>query len=145
MRKIVKSKGARIITAENAPRVWTGDALLDRMLALAGFTEAHLKAALSRTVEALDATTPTRITTRGDVETVIAGGPDHPVRLRAAENLFDWVGFKGKRERDADTGKPVAVTIVLTAPEPRAGLPAGRLAVHLAGDQPSNGSHGPAH
>lgn len=133
------AKRGRIVTAATAPRVWTGDALLDRALALAGFTEAHLKAALRRTVEALDATTPTRITTRGEVETVIEGGPDHAIRLRAAENLFDWVGFKGKRERDADTGKPVQVNIVLTAPEPRPALPDGRLTVHLTGNGHANG------
>jgi hypothetical protein len=144
---MARRKQGRIITAENAPRVWTGDALLDRMLELAGFTGKELRNALARTVEALDAETPTkRILTKGGGEMVIEGGPDHYVRLKAAENLFDWVGFKGKREREGGTGKPVQVTINLTAaPEPRTVIPNGRVKVHLALDGPANGSNGTGH
>lgn len=136
------------MTAANAPRVWTGDALLDRALELAGFSEKDLKAALGRTLDALDAETPTKRFTKGDMETVIEGGPDHAIRLRAAENIFDWVGFKGKREREGGTGKPVSVTINLTAaPKSQPQLPRGRLEIHLARNghdaETGNGSGAP--
>lgn len=139
-------KKRRIVTAANTKsRVWTGDALLDRALFLAGFKEEHLRHALVRTLEALDAETPTKtLRLKDGAELVTEGGPDHAIRLRAAENLFDWVGFKGKRERESGTGRPVAVTINLTAaPESRPALSDGRLAVHLARNGSSNGKHAP--
>lgn len=138
------------MTAANAPRVWTGDALLDRALFLAGFKQEHLRHALARDLEALDAVVPEKRTWErnkaGELELTKreeGGAPDHPVRLRAAENLFDWVGFKGKREREGGTGKPVQVTINLTAaPEPRPELPRGRLAIHLDQHGPANSNGG---
>jgi hypothetical protein len=149
---MAKPKRGRTITANNAPRVWTGDALLDRMLALAGFTGKELRHALGRTVEALDAVLPEKRTTSETLDkfgTVIGltkieegGAPDHPVRLRAAENLFDWVGFKGKRERDnSDPTKITEIHVHLHAGGgpgtnghgPRAALPGRGLSVHLDG------------
>lgn len=141
---MTKRKRGRIVTAANAPQIWTGDALLDRALSLAEFSGADLKKALGRTRDALDAETPTKhITTKNGSEMVIEGGPDHMIRLRAAESIFDLVGFKGKREREGGTGKPVQVTINLSAPapEPRAVIPRGRLAVHLSGNGHADNGH----
>lgn len=128
--------------------VWTGDMLLDRALHDIGFKREDLEHALARNVEALDAVAPEkRIHEWRDGELVLTkreegGAPDWPNRLRASENLFDLVGFKGKRERNSDTGKPTAITITLAVPAPDAGpqLPAGRLEVHLASNGHADGN-----
>jgi hypothetical protein len=120
--------------------VWTGDMLLDRALADIGFKREHLERALTRNVEALDAETPSKtLRLKNGAELVTEGAPDWPNRLRASENLFGLVGFKGKRERDGTGDKPVQVTINLSAPAPRAELPPGRLEIHLSGNGHANG------
>ena len=137
---MAKKSGA-IVTAQTVrPQVWTGDVLLDYMLAEAGFTSDDLRDAMRVTREAL----------RADAKD---GGADHALRLRAAENLMEWVGFRGKRQRDegGHGDRPIAVALNLTviAPVPRAdpqpGLPPRGVTVHLALDGPAGGNgHGPA-
>jgi hypothetical protein len=120
-------------------RLLTGEAIVDRMLALAGVRPTHLRRAVRRTVEALDAEKPTRTVCRptGQVET-IAGGPDHDIRLRASEQLYGLVGLRAQRRvaDGSDLQRPVAVQIVLAPPaDSRARLqPAGGVEIHLGGD-----------
>jgi hypothetical protein len=105
-----------------APRLWTGEAVLDHALEVAGFTPDDLKQAMTRTREAMDAETPqvTRYDRDGRVRETIDGGPDHAIRLRASENIFGWVGLRGSRQPSASqqpTG-PLVVMWISQAPPP---------------------------
>jgi hypothetical protein len=83
-----------------APRLWTGEAVLDHALEVAGFKVEDLKRSMEVTREALDASTPSRVEyfKTGEVRAEIDGGPDHGTRLRASENIFGWVGLRGSRQ-----------------------------------------------
>lgn len=101
----------------------TGDMMRDRLLALAGVTPEHLRHAMQRTVEALDAVAPAkrRVKTlaNGDTEETIddGGAPDWDARLRAADQLCERVGLRARPVLpDGDPGTPVtAIAIVLQA------------------------------
>lgn len=82
------------------PRLWTGEAVLDHALEVAGFKPEDLARAMEVTRDALEADTPTRTlyARDGEIREVIEGGADHPTRLRASENIFGWVGLRGARK-----------------------------------------------
>ncbi len=127
----------------NAPaRLWTGEAVLDHALEVAGFRVEDLQRSMEVTREALEAETPkiTRYDRDGSVREEIEGGPDHAIRLRASENIFGWLGLRGSRKPAdaADQSRPVQIAIVLQQPEsgasdPAVGLPPRRVHVHLEG------------
>lgn len=121
-----KSK-ARLAADSALPRLWTGEAVLDRALEVAGFRAEDLKNSMQRMREGLDADTPTitRYGRDGQVREVIEGGPDHPIRLRAAENIFEWLGFRGARKPAEAGSGPVTLNVVIVngdgAPQPPQG------------------------
>ena len=159
------SQPKRIVTEKDGITVWTGDALLDHALKEAGFDVEDLRRSLQRMREGLDAVLPEKhveqesLTKVGGVVTLRrierGGAPDHAVRLRAAEDLFEWIGFRGKRERDlSGPTRPVAVQVVVLAQPPAStnghapvGLqPPRRVEVSFAGDAtpPEPGSSEPS-
>lgn len=107
------------------PLVITREVLLER----AGFKPVeHVRRAIKRTVEALDAQ-------RAD------GSPDHRIHLDAADRVFDLAGVTTRdADRHPDAFRPIAVTLVLATPDPRAALPAGGVTLHLAGDDGDGGA-----
>lgn len=147
---MAKKKSQGIVARDQElPRLWTGEAVLDRALELAGFKTDDLELAMTRMREGLSAETAevTRYDRDGKVRETIEGGPDHPIRLRAAENIFEWLGFRGARKPadGADPARPVSVNIVLVSPSApgrnghaRPALQGRGLAIHLTGDQPGD-------
>lgn len=103
-----------------APRLWTGEAVLDHALEVAGFKVEDLQRSMAVTREALEAEKD--------------GSPDHATRLRASENIFGWIGLRGTR-KPAEGGfeRPVNIAIVLQQPDAQPQLSAGGLTVHLTG------------
>ena len=91
------------------------------LLEAAGFKPIqHVRKAITRTVEALDAQR--------------ADEPDHRVRLEAADRVFDLAGVTTRdTDRPSDAFRPIAVTLVLATPDPRVALPAGGVTLHLTG------------
>ena len=132
--------------------VWTGDRILDYHINRMGLTLEDLRLVMQRHREALDAVQPEKRTwARRKGELVLVkredgGAPDWATRLRAGETIFDWLGFRGKRERDADQA-PAAITINVVQSAggpnghggPHAGPPANGLSIRVNG---GNG-HGP--
>ena len=118
-RKPRKSKA--MLAADSAlPRLWTGEAVLDRALEVAGFRAEDLQLSMARMREGLSADTPT-VTRyhKGEVSQVIEGGPDHPIRLRAAENIFEWLGFRGARKPAESGAGPVTLSVVIVNGDPQ--------------------------
>ena len=102
----------------NAPaRLWTGEAVLDHALEVAGFTVEDLRRSMDVTRAALEAKTPDRVEyyKTGEVRAEIEGGPDHGTRLRASENIFGWIGLRGSRKPAEPTGAPVAINIAIVS------------------------------
>ena len=96
----------------------TGQVLLDRALEVAGFKPLHLKRALKRTNDALDADEPTRIIRQKDGSTEeIEGGPDHDIRLRAADQIYGLAGFKARREVPADPERSPVINVLIVNSE----------------------------
>jgi hypothetical protein len=122
------------------PRLWTGEAVLDRALEIAGFKAEDLQLSMQRMREGLSADTPeiTKYGRDGQVREVIEGGPDHPIRLRAAENIFEWLGFRGARKPAESGSGPVTLNVVIVNGDPQPPEGNGR-AVRIIG---GNG-HGP--
>lgn len=121
------------------PRLWTGEAILDRALQLAGFKVEDLELSMQRMREGLSADTPaiTKYGRDGKVREVIEGGPDHPIRLRASENIFEWLGFRGARKPPEGAGRPLALflTVVTGDPDaPRAPEGSGRAVRVISGN-----------
>lgn len=109
-------KSRAMVTSDSAlPRLWTGEAVLDRALELAGFRAEDLQLSMQRMREGLSADTlaVTRYGRDGKVREVIEGGPDHPIRLRAAENIFEWLGFRGARKPAEAGSGPVTLNLVI--------------------------------
>jgi hypothetical protein len=105
-----------MVASEKAlPRLWTGEAVLDRALEVAGFKAEDLVNSMQRMREGLDAEMPqvTKYGRDGQVREVIEGGPDHPIRLRAAENIFEWLGFRGARKPAEAGSGPVTLNVVI--------------------------------
>lgn len=104
-------------------RPWSGDAYRVLILEAAGFDAKHLRKALQRTDEAMDAT---------DKE----GRADHEVRIRAADQIYGLVGLKTppKVDPSADPNRPVTVHVHLHSNGSHAGsaLPAGGVRLHLS-------------
>ena len=101
--------------------VWTRELLLER----AGFEPVNdLRRALKRTRGALKAT---------DKE----GAPDHTIRLRAAEQVYDLAGVSNPKRSESgqDPTRPINVQIILTGPGPdaRAALQTHGVRLHLDG------------
>ena len=92
--------------------VWTRELLLQR----AGFEPVtDLRRALNRTRRALNATTPVKTFTRGEVKWTEGGEPDHAIRLKAAEHVYDLADVRKRREGEVgDASRPIAVNIILT-------------------------------
>lgn len=112
-----------IAANSDSPRLWTGEAVLDRALEVAGFRAEDLQLSMQRMREGLDAETAkvTRYDRWGEIREVIEGGPDHPIRLRAAENIFEWLGFRGARKPAESGSGPVTLNVVIVngdAPQP---------------------------
>lgn len=137
-----RPKSKAIVAAQNEtlPRLWTGEAVLDRALEVAGFQAEDLKLAMTRMREGLSAETPkvTRYDRDGNVREAIEGGPDHPIRLRASENIFEWLGFRGARKPAESGSGPVTLNVVIVNGDPQPPQGNGR-AVRIIG---GNG-HGP--
>ena len=67
-------------------------------------------------------------------------GPDHSARIAGANGLSRLYGFDAPKQLEpGDPTRPVQVAIILTGAEPRAALPAGGVAIHLAGDYNGGG------
>ena len=114
------------------PRLWTGEAILDHALEVAGFKAEDLTRAMQVTREAMDAETE-------------KGNADHPTRLRASENIFGWIGLRGTRRvaDGTDVTRPVQIAIVLqSGSHADAGLSPGSLRVHLTRDLEHEGNGG---
>lgn len=126
---MAKKKVPGIVAREDdralLPRTWTGEAVLDRALEIAGFEAEDLKLAMVRMREGLSADTPqvTRYGRDGQVREVIEGGPDHPIRLRAAENIFEWLGFRGARKPAESGSGPVTLNLVIVTGDPNTARP----------------------
>ena len=59
--------------------------------------------------------------------------PDHPIRLKAADQFFKLVDlYPPKQPEPVSDGRPIAVTIVLTGADPRAELQAHGVRLHLS-------------
>jgi hypothetical protein len=86
-----------------APRFWTGEAVLDHALEVAGFEAEDLRRAMLVTREALTAT--------------VKGEPDYPTRLRASENIFGWVGLRGSRKPVEGERGPVTINVAIISSE----------------------------
>lgn len=112
-----------------------------------GFDRKHLRRALKRTTEALDAETPLVRVTKDGTTWEEGGEADHDVRLKAAKQIYGLVGLDGQiRAGDTtDPGRPVSVTIVLANAgtnghaNARTALPAGGVRLHL-GDTNGGGA-----
>ena len=104
--------------------VWTRELLLQR----AGFEPVtDLRRALNRTRRALNATKE--------------GEPDHAIRLKAAEHVYDLADVRKRREGElGDATRPLAVTIILAGPNGHAGTPLQTHGVHLHLDGHNGGS-----
>ncbi len=93
--------------------IWTRDLVLKA----AGYDPVMLvRRALQRTDEALDAATPevTRYGGDGSVVECIPAGPDHAIRLRAADLAFTIAGIRPRNDAEpTDPSRPLAVSIVL--------------------------------
>lgn len=87
-----------------APRFWTGEAVLDHALEVAGFQAEDLRRAMDVTRDALTATTG-------------KGEPDHSTRLRASENIFGWVGLRGARKPVEGERGPVTIHVAIVSSE----------------------------
>ena len=99
--------------------IWTRELVLEK----AGFRLSDVGKAITRTRQALDADDP-------ETEQ-----PDHSIRLRAAEQIYDLAGVRKPKDSEAlDAGRPVQVAIILTTTGTL--LPGHGVALHLAGDQP---------
>ncbi len=120
-----KKSGAIVARDQSVPRLWTGEAVLDRALEIAGFQAEDLQLAMQRQREGLSAETPqvTRYDGKGNVREVVEGGPDHPIRLRASENIFEWLGFRGARKPVEGAGKPLTLNLVIVTGDPGAPRP----------------------
>lgn len=89
---------------------WTREVLLER----AGLRlPEDLGKAITRTVEALDAETPVVTYRKGEMEYTSGGEPDHDIRLKAADRIFDLADVRKPRNDGADPNRPVNVNIVL--------------------------------
>ena len=111
--------------------VWTRELLLQR----AGFEPVtDLRRALNRTRRALNATTPVKTFTRGDMQWTEGGEPDHAIRLKAAEHVYDLADVRKRREGElGDPSRPLAVNIVFSH-QPRSLPETNGVALHLSGD-----------
>ena len=109
--------------------VWTRELLLQR----AGFEPVtDLRRALNRTRRALNATTPVKTFTRGELKWTEGGEPDHAIRLKAAEHVYDLADVRKRREGElGDATRPLAVTIILAGPNGHAGTALSSHGVHL--------------
>jgi hypothetical protein len=121
--------------APDAPRTWTGELTLDRLLDAAGFQVDDVQQALRAVREALNAKAK--------------GGPDHATRLRAAEDIFGWLGFRASRrlpEADDPAGRSISITIITGEHDAPRALEAHSRAVRVVsgdGPGPENGSAHP--
>src|SRR5262245_34679989 len=102
------------------PRVWTGEQLLDRMLEQAGFEAEDLRLSLQRVREALNATTPAviRYDRSGKLIEKVEPIPDHSVRLRAAETIYDWLGFRSSRKLAETPPGPITLNVAIITGQP---------------------------
>mgnify|MGYP001567612742 CR=1 FL=1 len=93
---------------------------LDQLVDL-GFVQAgDVKKSVLRTRQALDAKNE-------------MNQPDHPIRLKAADQFFKLVDlYPPKQPEPVSDGRPIAVTIVLTGADPRAELQAHGVRLHLS-------------
>ena len=94
---------------------------LDQLAAF-GLVSADLKKSVKRTREALDATDPED-----------ANVPDHPIRLKAADQFFKLAGAYPRPDDDGSaSSRPIAVQIILTGGgEARAALQTHGVRLHL--------------
>jgi hypothetical protein len=98
------------------PKPWSGDALRARVLDVAGFKTRHLRRALRRADEALDATRGvTTIDAEG--ETTDTEVPDYRTRLEAAKFLFGLAGVSGQAKAGVEATFTGPVVITWKPPE----------------------------
>lgn len=151
---MAKKKSQGIVARDQeVPRLWTGEAVLDRALELAGFQVADLRSAMAVTRESLSAVLPEKVkrTTEPDgkvrEEIQEGGAPDWDARHRGADQIYSFLGFRSSRKpaEGADPARPISVNIVLVSPSAsgpnghaRPALQGRGLAIHLTGDQPGD-------
>jgi hypothetical protein len=136
----------------------TGDTAIDYLLAVAGVRPVHLRRAVRRTVDALDAVAPAKRRikqgTDGSLEETIedGGAPDWDARLRAAEQLYQLAGLRGQRRNpDAgDSSRPVNIAIVVNGANGHgnghhvdAGSAADGIRIRVDGGHGNGSTHGP--
>jgi hypothetical protein len=109
------------------PKPWTGEALLDRLLTVGGWSDAHLRKLIRRNYEALDAVLPEKRVHKLDhetgemyVERTEGGAPDWDARLKAIHEGRDMVGLRAPRPQT--TVGPINVA-VLTWSRPSSSSP----------------------
>jgi hypothetical protein len=91
--------------AVRAPRPWTGEPLIDRLLAIAGYRDADMADSMTALRDAVkNATTPARYSTEGDL--IVEEAIDHPTRINAARQLLALPGLTGQRRQQAEAGDP---------------------------------------
>ena len=85
----------------------------ERLLEYAGFKHDHVRQAVTRTVEALDAVTPVKSFVKDGAEFHSGGEPDHALRLQAADRIFDLADVRKPRTESSDATRPVNVSILI--------------------------------